>query len=279
MQIKDLPLWVPDSSISVPSNVRRSIILTRQPHSQLRAFLASKGSLSNASHQKPGELALKGVILGAIEVTGDACKRSEPGATIMGLENIKTVQRWRSLARIENAPNRVYRGPSQCIYNCSMGCQIHRSAPETADDAFWEVLCSYLEQASPDGMTLGDQPLLRDLQAARKSYQEALESLMTPMQCSSKQRANPYISDVIISVGSRRFFASRNPRELLGLAPFSAQVNDQIAIIIGSSVPHIIRKHGDTRKLEWTYIGEAYVHGFTDGEALDLGGIQEVVLA
>ena len=277
-QIKDLPSWVPDWSISVPFDVIRPIFHIRQPHSQLRAYSACKGLVSSPSHQKPGKLALKGVIFGAIDVVGDAFKRSEAGATIVGLENIKTVQIWRSLARLENAPNRVYRGPSQCTHSGSKECQIHISAPETADDAFWEVLGSYLDQASPDGLTMGDQYLFRDLQAARKSYQETLESVMTPTQCSSKQRVDPHISNIILSIGSRRFFASRNPRELFGLAPFSAQVNDQIAIFIGSPVPYTIRKHGDTGKREWTYIGEAYVHGFMDGEALDLGGIQEIVL-
>ena len=277
-QIKDLPSWVPDWAISMPFDVIRPMFHIRQPHSQLRMYSASKGLRSSASHQKPGKLALKGIILGAIEIARDTCKRSERGATTMGLENIKTVQKWRSLVHIENDPSRLYRGQSQCTHNGSRECQIHRSDPETVEDAFWEVLCSYLDQASPDGMLMGDQYLFRDLQAARKSYQEGLEFLRTSTQCSPKQRVNLYISNIILSIGSRRFFASRNPRELLGLAPFSAQVNDQIAILIGSSFPHIIRKHGEAGKREWTYVGEAYVHGFMDGEALDIGGIQEIVL-
>ena len=54
----------------------------------------------------------------------------------------------------------------------------------------------------------------------------------------------------------------------MGLAPAAAQVGDSIAILMGCSVPMVIRPTAG--KGDWTLIGECYVHGAMYGEMLDL---------
>ena len=64
----------------------------------------------------------------------------------------------------------------------------------------------------------------------------------------------------------------------MGLAPFTAQKGDQVAVFRGGNVPYIIRRYGNPDQKEWTYIGDAYVHGAMDGEALDLADFENIVL-
>lgn len=50
----------------------------------------------------------------------------------------------------------------------------------------------------------------------------------------------------------------------MGLGPAETQNGDVICIILGSEVPFLLRL-GDNGR--YTFAGECYVHGFTDGEA------------
>ncbi|KAF6811522.1 ankyrin and het domain protein [Colletotrichum sojae] len=60
-----------------------------------------------------------------------------------------------------------------------------------------------------------------------------------------------------------------------GLCPPEAQVGDAICVLFGCSVPVILRETSDGYV---ELLGEAYVHGYMDGEAvenLDENGVQE----
>lgn len=51
----------------------------------------------------------------------------------------------------------------------------------------------------------------------------------------------------------------------VGLAPGSAQPGDQVGVILGCHTPLVLRRLTDD---EWAVIGECYIHGLMDGEAL-----------
>jgi hypothetical protein len=52
---------------------------------------------------------------------------------------------------------------------------------------------------------------------------------------------------------------------LMGLVPTSAEVGDEIYLLAGGQVFYVLRPQGDGFRL----IGESYIHGLMDGEALD----------
>ncbi|KAI1212046.1 HET-domain-containing protein [Annulohypoxylon truncatum] len=64
----------------------------------------------------------------------------------------------------------------------------------------------------------------------------------------------------------------RSSRGFLGLAPHSTQVGDEVWLLKGASLFHVLRRAGigSTGK---TLLGEGYVHGFMEGEALKLDGM------
>ena len=56
----------------------------------------------------------------------------------------------------------------------------------------------------------------------------------------------------------------------IGLGPMTLQPDDVVSIFFGARVPHILRRreHGEGG---YSFVGEAFVYGLMDGEALDLG--------
>jgi len=57
---------------------------------------------------------------------------------------------------------------------------------------------------------------------------------------------------------------------LYGLAPYQAQAKDLICILVGCTVPVVLRPHelSDPDETYYELIGEAFVYGKMDGEAL-----------
>lgn len=62
----------------------------------------------------------------------------------------------------------------------------------------------------------------------------------------------------------------------LGLAPHGTKEGDIVFVIRGADVPYVLRPRADAYEL----IGEAYVHGIMDGEALEMGHLlpQDVMI-
>ena len=70
------------------------------------------------------------------------------------------------------------------------------------------------------------------------------------------------VSDVI---WNRKFLCTKKENRL-GLAPSNAEKGDVVCIFYGCSVPGFIRELENTNNFE--LIGECYLHGMTDGDAV-----------
>ncbi|KAH9234113.1 hypothetical protein K456DRAFT_1836497 [Colletotrichum gloeosporioides 23] len=67
---------------------------------------------------------------------------------------------------------------------------------------------------------------------------------------------------------SRRFATTK---EYLGFVPYDAVVGDRIAILMGCSVPVVIRDlSGEEGDPVWQLIGECYVEGLMEGEYMEV---------
>ena len=76
-------------------------------------------------------------------------------------------------------------------------------------------------------------------------------------------------------IWNRKFLVSEK-YSWIGLAPMAAQVGDIICVLYGCSVPVVLRVSGSRGSAkQCQLVGECYVHGMMDGEALELGGAQE----
>ena len=69
----------------------------------------------------------------------------------------------------------------------------------------------------------------------------------------------------------------RTSRGYLGLFPYSAEVGDEVWLLKGARVFHLLKKSSGDEGLR-EFLGESYVHGLMQGEALGLGLDWESVL-
>ncbi|RYO95986.1 hypothetical protein DL765_011724 [Monosporascus sp. GIB2] len=76
-----------------------------------------------------------------------------------------------------------------------------------------------------------------------------------------------YLMRVRSVIWSRRLFTIKywNGRTLYGLAPRETDEGDFVCILDGCSVPVMLRDNRD----HWTLVGECFVYGIMDGEAID----------
>ena len=274
--VKNLPSWVPDWTVIVPLDAVRSMLEFRQPHGSLKQYRFAGTPRFSASYHKPGKLALRAAIFEAIGTLGDTRSKNEPETAMSRFEDVVTIQRWRSLAHIEDEPDRLYRDSDQLVDHNHL--PNYKYVPVTADDAFWEVLCSSLLLESPDGLTIGGQAQTQNDLTAREAYDEALKFMASPTQHEPEQRALQFLNRVFQSIGTKRFLVSSGKSGLMGLAPFTARIGDRIAVFEGGAGPYIIRKHGHLEEQEWTFVGKAYVHGVMNGEVQDLADFEDIVL-
>jgi len=88
--------------------------------------------------------------------------------------------------------------------------------------------------------------------------------------CESSMTAE-FLTRVQQTIWNRQMFVTKNER-LLGLgpsnpsSPYTIKGGDTICILVGSSVPVILRPHLETG--QYIFIGECYIHGIMDGEAM-----------
>ena len=77
-----------------------------------------------------------------------------------------------------------------------------------------------------------------------------------------------YIAEALNTVRSNLLHRNLiiSERGYIGLGPIVTRKSDMICILYGCSVPVILRKVGD----HYLFIGECYVQGLMDGQALEL---------
>ncbi len=80
-----------------------------------------------------------------------------------------------------------------------------------------------------------------------------------------------YISKIEILSYFRRLIITQNG--YIGLAPYTAEPDDVISILLGAQTPFVLRQQDD----EWILLGECYIHGMMNGEAFDKPGISHQV--
>ncbi|KAA8567074.1 hypothetical protein EYC84_010148 [Monilinia fructicola] len=81
-----------------------------------------------------------------------------------------------------------------------------------------------------------------------------------------------FLDRVQAVVWKRRFFltSGEKGKRLFGLMPNEAKEGDVVCIFLGCTVPVVVRKEeeGGKGKGGWRFVGECYVHGMMDGEAV-----------
>ncbi|KAI0469635.1 heterokaryon incompatibility protein-domain-containing protein [Xylaria cf. heliscus] len=284
--IMKLPSWVPDWNSGFNTVVHPSFGTALRLRT-LHLFKACGPHLFKPLNgDKKGSLRLKGVVFDTVEkISLSAVNVSKnevvwvirkDGISIVEGNNpritsdnmrkyllMKVIQEWRNMAGIETEPERPY--PSG----------------GTIMDAFWRTLC--LDISSKRRKSESGSELVRAVPEDQRVHDHFwLLSLLSlyDRPKSDKLVDNPQnqlegntIGNNILEVflGRWLFFTKKG---YLGLAPDGVKVGDMVCVLAGGHFPFILRRAeaagGDKPKAEaaFTMIGDAYVHGIMDGEAI-----------
>jgi hypothetical protein len=133
----------------------------------------------------------------------------------------------------------------------------HNDTGKAVGLAFWLTLIA--------GRTHDRQKATEDYQAQCSAWMENISS-----QKGEKlsKPADQFLRALRRGVHMRRL--CRTTGGYIGLVPGGAGKGDEICLVKGARVPFVLRVCGDFRR----FIGECYVHGIMDGEALKFPGFQ-----
>jgi hypothetical protein len=147
-------------------------------------------------------------------------------------------------------------------------------------DAFWRTL---IADRDADG---SNPPLYYEIACQQAFAQRAaLDDLNTHRWILAHRSMKASIEKVVVeylqrlqSVVWKRRLVKTAIEEALGLAPDLAKEGDSICILTGCSVPVLLREKTNkiTNKHYHELIGECYIHGMMDGEALRVKGNREI---
>ena len=87
-----------------------------------------------------------------------------------------------------------------------------------------------------------------------------------------------YAAAVASTILGRTFFVTR--QGFIGLGPYGMRPGDEISVMLGSDIPFLVRKKGESLNgPEYELLGECYLHGIMFGEIWKLGcPVQRIVL-
>ena len=248
-----LPSWVPDWS-----NLRRSSCSSlinpavaspeKEAINPFYRYCASAGLLPSFSIPADNTLCMSAIRFDHIAQVGVPYLESGPP----DWKFRDTIRQWQVLALGEESSIREsdsYQGGESTllsVFDRTLSADTHvlggRATPGRGY-VFWE--------RSLLGFSLSD-PILANVMGPTS---EVVQQWAT-QQLSDAKRA------VQLRIHRRRFFISS--RGFFGLAPQNAEVGDEVFILPGCSVPVVLRRDGEI----WTFIGETFVAGIMDGEAV-----------
>ncbi|KAI0410534.1 HET-domain-containing protein [Xylaria grammica] len=268
-RLPSLPSWVPDwdADFDTLDNPSHGVIFRLRT---LHLFNTCGSRLfgGSANSNEQGSLRVSGI-------TFDVVERISPPTYRTQRDTTKVIQSWRVMAGVEEAPDRPYPSGGTIL------------------DAFWRTLCfdtstkvtssqpdMLYERATPDDRAIHDTFwFISFLSLYGRPTNDRL-----PGGFQDKLEGNRFSQRVARAILDRRFFVSK--KGYMGLAPDTVKEGDMICVLAGGRLPFILRdanttfkRLGDSSGAEraHTLIGDAYLHGIMDGEAvaeIDEGSFQ-----
>ena len=132
-------------------------------------------------------------------------------------------------------------------------------------EGFWRALIGERKKGDFPGPEQYGVPFEGYLAHAKSHQQRYTQILDTRRHQGSSSSTYPLVKEATLGyvAPNRKFFTTT--KDLIGLGPRSMCKGDIICILSGGRVPYVLREERDHHRL----IGEAYVHGLMEGQAVD----------
>ena len=144
----------------------------------------------------------------------------------------------------------------------------HYPTPGDFQDAYYRTVLTdrtaSQQRASPGYIAACMTDLETTERAAVVLPGDVLPEVPIQMRCAAFQE--DFIAAIEASLQFRTLFVTQTG--YIGLGPLTMQPTDMVCVLLGCSVPVVIRREAPNR---YALVGECYMHGIMDGEALGPG--------
>jgi hypothetical protein len=235
------PSWVPDLRILGRQERGVKLDLRKSPRSP-RA--SGESHVSAFTCEKQSQIAIRGFIL---------CRADRMIAPRDSF--------WRSLETCQDTDSMFH------IYShlaAHVGLNDVFTHPQDFESKFQELLVAgqfptFITSEETFYATLEYQPTIAWVRDGRKQ----------PLPLQVLQDFNQAAEETMLG---RRIFVSRD-RKHIGLIPWAAGIQDYVCILLGATTPFVLRPREELgmtmpADMDWIFLGEAYVQGNMDGEAM-----------
>ncbi|KAI9147150.1 HET-domain-containing protein [Paramyrothecium foliicola] len=253
-----LPSFVPDWSAAV-EELTHAGALSRAfaiPH-----FDASGGAKAKLKPTSAEKVSSKGAIFDAIALLGSS--RGDDSTSP------ETMQEWRRLAQVDG----IHIPPTTPLPIDDQNVQGVGANTRASESAFWQTMCGGMACDWDNGNHFWRR-------AEHDKDWPRYEKWLTWVNSSHEsQDFDPevgHFDNAHSAAVSGRCFAVTT-KGSIGFVPTTANVGDIVAVLAGGDVPYILRLSQGQGADDAVYdcykvVGDAYIHGIMDGEAITKGG-------
>jgi hypothetical protein len=249
----DIPSWVPDWTCKPSSHPLPKATDELGHSTSARIYNACGGRTSELAFEYGKYLLVQGIEVDVITNTSLPMNRDE-----RVMSSTKPILPWQD----DEVAEEILTSWNQLLFPDNKD-RPYVVTGKTVADVIRHIICGDLRVTGPRRDRLGRGG------SVRVPFREGSETV-------SGSRFDSFMFErrVFNTCNNRRLIETR--RGCLGISSMHAEIGDRVCILFGSSVPFVLRPSGKT----WKIIGEAYVHGIMDGEALlDISEVQQFVLS
>jgi hypothetical protein len=247
--LKSLPSWVPDWS-------RASFCANLAYWSPDLDYKAGGSADSTAHILLEKTLHLSGYFLDAIEELAPQHNVFTSGVDTWNINQIRNVIGAHTASRnlILNSPYTTFP-------------YAYTQEPESVEEVLWRLLVgnrTFKERPAPSSLVQGYLHYLQSMKNVEEVIAQDRNPPATEEQILAHSSASEYGQLTMRGWAGRRVCVTR--KGYVGLVPPLTMIGDVIVIIVGAQTPFVLRAAGTKRSKQ--LVGECYVHGVMDGEAL-----------
>ena len=243
---RNMPSWVPDWT-RPPAHSGHMVIGL---HHREPAFSAAGESLTQCSYLQEGYvLKANGFVVGLIKAVGSAFRKS--GAPSDVLPSLHAFQDWWNIFVGFMGDSDSAQAIFARVISCGSWNFDNDQTYQERLRAIFALSKSNVVRYSPDAESREE---MESVELAKVETDENEKTQMASILSAS------------LTMNRRRLFITSNNNA--GLAPWNAEPGDMICILLGCRSPVVLRRQGGHWPYHYVLIGEAYVEGMMDGEAM-----------
>jgi hypothetical protein len=242
----NVPSWVPDWTVDMGKEYGSD---WTERFKMITKYDACGSWITADYHSTPGVLRIKGLVVDTIAALG--VRRLGSYKKTQVYRNQLLDEMFKMASPIDTEHYHKYHGQRQ-----------------SRKEAFWLTMCGGYQDMARQRPEAISEPHIDNFEPFEE-WEAWFRGPRTSYQFQNDRSRS--VADSIASVSKGRSFGRTAQHNLIGWVPKNSATGDVVAVLTGGSMPIVLRPQSGY----YTVVGDAYVHGIMDGEAMPPSSILE----